>query len=106
MCLPDLLERVVDANNADVDRLAELGHDAVDGGEEEILLAGEVAIQRPLADAERIRKNLQVGFGIAVLGKESDRRLQDLLAASGTAVRVCGRPTFRAEGVEFIKGLL
>ena len=50
-------------------------------GENDRLFAGEVAINRPLADLQRIGDELHVGAGVPHLRKDAAGPAQDLLAA-------------------------
>ena len=54
----------------------------IDGCQKELFLAAEIAIESPLAYLKLIGKELGVGVGIAVKGKQIDCRGQDLIAAA------------------------
>ena len=60
------------------DRIVQLLHAEIDGCQKELFLAAEVAIQSSLAHLELIGKELGVGIGIAVEGKQIDGRGQNL----------------------------
>jgi hypothetical protein len=44
-----------------------------------------VAIERALADAQFVGEHLQVGVGVAVLGKQANGRFEDFLIAAFAA---------------------
>ena len=76
----DPLERVVDPLEGVVDPLPHPPHDPIGGGEEQVALAGKMAVERPLADLQPLGQGLRHGVGVAVLGEQLRRRVEDLLA--------------------------
>ena len=76
----DPFQRLLDAGDGGIDLLAELSHRPVGDGQEKFLLAGEIAVERPLADVEGLGQQLRVGFRVAVFGKQGGRR-SELLSA-------------------------
>ena len=57
--------------DAGVDPLPDPPHHPVDGGQEQLALAREIAIERPLADLEPLGQGLRHRVGVAVLGEHS-----------------------------------
>ena len=100
----DALQRVLDVGNGGVDGLAHLPHDAVDGGEEKLFLAGEIAVDRALADLQLVGQHLRIGLCETVAGEELDGGIDDFFAAAvGRRVGSAGRPGLRREAF-FITG--
>ena len=59
-----------------------LPHRAIGDRQKQLLLAGEVAIQRALADVEGLGQKLGVGFRIAVLGEQGGGGIENFLSAA------------------------
>ncbi len=73
------LQPVADARDLCIDLLLELAHHPIRRGQEQRPLAGEVAIDRPLAHPQPIRQRLGHRVGEPMLGKQLGRCLKDLL---------------------------
>ena len=76
-------ERIVDAGDTFVDGRHQAFHDPIGGGEKQLPLGGEIAIDGSLADLEHVGDGLGGRIGVAVLGEELARRIEDFLAAAG-----------------------
>lgn len=79
--------RIFDVLDAGIDRGAQLAHTAVGGGEKQVALTGEVAVERPFADAEGVSEELRIGVGITTLGEELGSDIEDLLSSIDRANR-------------------
>jgi hypothetical protein len=73
------VERVLDPRNIGVDPLAKPAHDAIGRGQEQVALAGEMAVKGPLADLELLDGGLRDHVGVAVLGEECRGGVEDLI---------------------------
>lgn len=78
---PDPLQPVGNLRRGELDMLLKLRHDAVDGREEQGPLAGEVAVERPLADTQRVGQELRDAIREPLLREKLGRGRKDLLAA-------------------------
>lgn len=85
---------LLDAGDRRIDLLAELSHRPVGDGEEEFLFAGEIAIERPLADVEGLGEELRVGFRVAVFGKQGGGSFENFFPPSLANVLLGGLDVF------------
>ena len=56
----------------------ELAHEAIDGGQEQFTLGGEIAVNGALAYAEAIGQGLGVGLGVSAFGEKCGGGFEDL----------------------------
>ena len=78
---PERFERVVDVRGDLLPGVEQLGRRRAERREKQLLLAGEVAIERGLGDAGRFRHVRGTDFPIALAGDYLARRLDDLTAS-------------------------
>ena len=72
----DPLQPVLDPGDVRQDLLLQLPHHPIGRGQEQLALAGEMAVDRPLADPEPLRQRLRDRVREAMLGEQLGRGLR------------------------------
>ncbi len=84
----DHLQRVAQPLDGRLDEDLHARHALVNGGQEQLLLAGEVEVERPLGHAGLVGHRLHVRAGNAPGREDPGRTAEDLLAAAGALLLV------------------